>query len=502
MKGESEGQQPDALQAIMALRRVAGPAGQVAPAAARIELAEALSTVAESQPDQITPAAKLNILGQLIKAGKPGFKEHRDLYHALATSIATAKRAEAPELSSETVLEDLHSVVAGAAKFEETNSGQALPHHVTAFFMEDVCDTATVNVEGIDATWIFSEFETTAPFEDVAEWVDPNNWHKRSPTMFKGMEPVNGVTHIKGPAGVTQWHGLFLETVQLVDELKTQLWCDFYKMDDTFAGMTYSLAKSVDKQIDVDRGFLLVNNLGGSRHVKALKIVSFTEDVWDYVALQVCGMWTDFVKAAVEKGEKSDKLPGPEPGTVTSAIDQWASFATDSAQEYVGQSTSWARRVASGSYRSEDMVRDGARFWLQAYRDMLKAGALGDSILQQLAGGPRAPGQVIPLGVTTSAAGTIQPGSEGTTQPTPSLGPGGRLETTDLKRIGYPQAVIPAKSVKARPVKLAGDMSGVHIEADVSTARQGLYIGDVMDAQGNRAPVQLYVSRAVQRAGP
>ena len=37
--------------------------------------------------------------------------------------------------------------------------------------------------------------------------------------------------------------------------------------------MTYELDLSLDDEIDVDRGFLLVNNAGGVRRVKALKIV-------------------------------------------------------------------------------------------------------------------------------------------------------------------------------------------------------------------------------------
>ena len=55
-------------------------------------------------------------------------------------------------------------------------------------------------------------------------------------------------------------------------------------------------------EIDVDRGFLLVNDAGPVRRVKALKMVGFTDDVWDDVAAMVCPFWTSWVRSAVEGG--------------------------------------------------------------------------------------------------------------------------------------------------------------------------------------------------------
>ena len=40
--------------------------------------------------------------------------------------------------------------------------------------------------------------------------------------------------------------------------------------------MTYDLDLSLDNEIDVDRGFLLVTDIGTVRRVQVLKIVSFT----------------------------------------------------------------------------------------------------------------------------------------------------------------------------------------------------------------------------------
>ena len=68
--------------------------------------------------------------------------------------------------------------------------------------------------------------------------------------------------------------------------------------------MTYDLKDSVDDEIDVDRGFLLVTDAGRVRRVQVLKIVSFTTDWWDLVARLVCPFWTDWVRFAVRGGDQ------------------------------------------------------------------------------------------------------------------------------------------------------------------------------------------------------
>ena len=78
------------------------------------------------------------------------------------------------------------------------------------------------------------------------------------------------------PLGDEHWHGVFHEEVQLVKRVNTLLHCDYWRDGDRAAGMTYELDLSLDDEIDVDRGFLLVNNAGGVRRVKTLKIVGFT----------------------------------------------------------------------------------------------------------------------------------------------------------------------------------------------------------------------------------
>ena len=143
---------------------------------------------------------------------------------------------------------------------------------------------------------------------DVADWVDPRNWHTWGPLFFRRMDllmsPPAPVDISPPPPGDQHWHGVFHEEVALVQVLNTLLRCSYWR-DPAAAAMTYDLKDSVDDEIDVDRGFLLVTDVDGVRRVQVLKIVSFTTDWWDLVARLVCPFWTDWVRFAVRGGTKS-----------------------------------------------------------------------------------------------------------------------------------------------------------------------------------------------------
>ena len=497
----------------MSLHRAAGTIADLPPTTAAVDRGRALAVVASADASTVPTSSKLDVLGSLARAGLPGYTEHEAEYRDLAEAIGNPHG-----ITADQVIADVKAAASGTA-FSTTESGRTLPHHVTAFFMEDLCNTASVVVDGRGATWVFSEFETDAPYEDVAAWVDPRNWPERSPLMFKGMAPLDGIHAIESGAGVEQWHGRFLETVQLVDRLETELHCDYYRHGDLFTGMTYSFLSSRADQLDVDRGFLLVNDLGDSRHVKALKIVGFTNAVWNDVARWVCPIWTDFVRGAVRGGSSSGGLPASStPGTVDGVVQQWASMARTSVAAYTTMATEWAQEVGRGGYGPDRLVRDGARFWLQVYRDWANASATMYAALENLAQeppnatAPPVPLTPVPVGVAgpahRSAAvarvakAKLKPvpvdDQEGTTIPVLGLEPGGSVRSSHLNRIGAKGAVIPAEAISAQPTPLTETVTGVRIEADVTNIPEGLYVGEVLIGDGGRAsPVQLYVSRAV-----
>jgi hypothetical protein len=226
--------------------------------------------VADAPETEVSMGARLDVLHALAAADFPRFESNADDYTRLAQSIAGPNNVDA-----QTLLDDIKASAGGDTAFAATSTGQALPHSAAAFVGQDLCHTARVTVDGKPATWIFSEFETDASFEDLAEWVNPASWAKRGPMLFKKMELVGGApTSMSGIDARQHWHAEFLEEVQLVDRLKTILHCDYFSQTDQAVGTTYDLTFSVDHQITVDRGFLLATDVGnGKRRVKVLKIV-------------------------------------------------------------------------------------------------------------------------------------------------------------------------------------------------------------------------------------
>ena len=331
--------------------------------------AQALELVAQAPVDEIPESARLGVLFDLAGAHNPQYESAEQEYRQLASTVAGPHGLDTDQL-----LTDIKAAADGVA-FQSTTSGRTLPHQVTAFIGQDVCTTRPVSVGGLKGTWVFSEFETDAPFKGVVEWLDPRNWSTWGPTFFKRMDVVasDGPVAIGTPAD-DHWHGVFHEEVQLLWRLNTLLHCDFWTDREEAAGMTYELELSLDNQIGVDRGFLLVNDLGSVRRVKALKIVGFTNPLWDDVAMLVKPFWTDWMRAAVRDGSHTvPKAPTHVPAGATNIpsgdtgggalFGKWVEFFGDSARIYASLFDDVTSRLTSGSaYNPADCIADESKY--------------------------------------------------------------------------------------------------------------------------------------------
>jgi hypothetical protein len=356
--------------------------------------------------------------------------------------------------------------------------------------------------------------------------------------------------------GSEHWHGVFREQVQLVRRLDTLLHCDFWRDGDRACGMTYDLSLSLDRQIDVDRGFLLVVDQGATRRVKVLKIVGFTDDLWDDVAGLVCPFWTDWVRDAVEGGTTSTpqtpthQPPGPtrqpsEKPSSSERLDEWMQFFAESARVYTDMCDAIAGRVAQGSYDSGAATDDMRRYWTQIAQDWSRAWQYGMETLTEVsqqgldaglappgverdasrgfvsgvmstatsAMGGWLPGMAPAMKAATdaataattaaaaataaaaSAAGTLQ--AESTAIPVPGLAAGVQPRVRGLTCIEAGGATIPESAISVVVDALDDGTPAVRVSTTDTTAMAGLYVGVVDDQTGQRVtPVQLYLSRA------
>jgi hypothetical protein len=486
----------------------------------------ALQTLAEASEQEIPISARLAVLSDLAEARLPHYESYEAEYRLLAESVAQAR-----DLDTDQLLSDVKESARGIP-FPQTRNGKALPHHETAFIGEKVCTVLKVNVGGLTATWVYSEFETDAPFDRVADWVDPRNWPERGPLLFKRMDIVGaaGPVHINQPGGVRplgdeHWHGVFHEEVQLVRRLNTLLHCDYWRDGSRAAGMTYELTLSLDDEIDVDRGFLLVNDAGPVRRVKALKMVGFTADVWDDVAEMVCPFWTDWVRRAVEGGSSSTpKTPTHTPPGETGfrrllgeRFDAWGKFFGDSARAYVDLFDDVTSRISSSRYSTADLLADGTRYWSQLAKDWARAWTNGLEMLDEVAQEGLAAGFMPPdatrepaqAAATTTGARTAQAAAtttgartetEGMIIPVAGIGADDRLVSSDLVSIEAGGATITSQNIVATAQALGDGTYGALVHTTDRSVPPGLYVGTLMRTDGQiLAPVQLYVSRAVER---
>lgn len=507
-----------ALLSLHALTGESLPSPGLIPGMEPMATGPALVALAGAPVEDVPVSARLGVLGDLARAGFPDWETEEKSYLALVDSVASLRNLDSGQL-----LDDLRAMASDRVPFHVLPSGRALPHHEAAFVGQDVCTVRQVTVGGLQAVWVFSEFETDAPFDKVADWVDPRNWPRRGPLLFKSMQLVGGNQPVSlGPPGDEHWHAILKEEVQLVQRVNTLLHCDYWRDGARAAGMTYDLSLSLDNQIDVDRGFLLVNDVGGRRRVKALKIVGFKDAIWDRVAAWVCPFWTDWVRAAVQGGSQSAPIgpvdparsPGLDGGTDQcpwlEPAAQWIDFMGDSARTYLHLLDEIGMRQLDPDLSAADRVKDQRRVFSQLAQDWSKAWTFGLDTLAQVAAEGLENGVAPPdrsagargaaAGAARSATGGAAPttGSrytEGTVIPMADLTDQDSPTVSDLVSIEFGGAVIPAQSLATSVERLAPRSYGLGLRVQAASASPGLYVGHATTRPGaSPLPVQLYIS--------
>jgi hypothetical protein len=472
-----------------------------------------LRLVTEAPPDAIPVSARLAVLYDLAKADYPERAGNADAYRALAESAVQQRVLRDEPVDAGELLED----IAGAAKAGEPLSTRrtatAFAHRERAFIGEDVCTIQRVLVGGIRATWIYSEFETDASFASVAEWLDPRQWHALAPMFFKRMDPVGPAEPLAldaPPDGQPHWQGIFHEEVQLVRLVSTLLNCTYWRNDAGTAATTYDLDHSLDREIDVDRGYLLVTDAGGVRRVQALKIVSFTENLWDGVAVFACPFWTEWIRGAVRDATTSTPTPPTQtPGAGQSPLGQtaedWIEYFGEAVQSYLDLCTDTSTRMRSRSYTSAEALADGSRWWSQFAKDWARAwnnwlDTVKEVANEGLNAGVTPPGMPSERGRGTMRALATPVAADlgGVVVNVAGLGPAERPVCSELVSIERGAPKIPTAEV-AVTVEEAGGTRRVRLRTTSTSARHGLYVGRLhTPANPELAPVQLYVSRATR----
>jgi hypothetical protein len=375
-----------------------------------------------------------------------------------------------------------------------------------------VCMALPVDVEGNQAVWIFTEFETQQSLDNLREWLIPDHWPDWGGSMFKEMRPIGPVDLRPTRSSAQQTHSDYLEVVEIGGHrLETELRCEI-KSTKNWSAMSYDLDRSIGDQLNVDRGYLMAADVCGKRHVKALKVVGFTNTLLNTAATSVCPEWSQWVQVAVQM--EAAKLAGgtdPKPGSVGDSdptappsgaaadaaaftggvAEQWISCVNGMTEFYAPFTADVTERLASGRYSRVDAANDTSRLFQRLARDWSRFWQNGMESMSQWAE------------VTVRPTAGADPGRSGrslehTTLMVEARSGKARVSISDLTRVGRQAATIKAADVTISPpvIEDAG-CAYVTIQADTTNVPCGLYEGAlVAGAGGEQSPALFYVSHA------
>jgi hypothetical protein len=470
----------------------------------------AMRAVAAASEEEIGASARLAVLYDLARAELPDHPRLGDPYAVLAGATLALKPDHGPAFGPGDLVQDMTEAAAAQVPFATKRTAQAFAPYETAFVGENVCTVRPVTVNGIRATWIFSEFETDAPLDGVADWLDPRNWAKWGYLFFRRMDllgaPPAPLSINPPPEGHDHWQGVFYEEVRLFSPVNTLLDCSHWR-DPGAAAMTYDLSRSLDTQLDVDRGYLLVTDTGPTRRVQVLKIVGFTNDLWDRLARLVCPFWTDWIRGSLIGATESRPLtptqvPGVDVTACTATVDAWVRFLEASAVPYLDLGNAMGARIRSREYSTPDLIADGTRLWSQLAKDWARAWTALPETIEEVAreglgAGLTPPGVPREVGrhAVTDLLTATEPG--GTVVPVAGIAATDQLVCSELVAIGPPSAQLPAADMTVTVESLAGGGLGARVRTTNTSAPHGLYVGALRLPDGRAvAPVHLYISRA------
>jgi hypothetical protein len=380
---------------------------------------------------------------------------------------------------------------------------------------EVTCAAVAVDVEGKQAVWIFTEFETGESLKTLRDWLIPTHWPEWGGEMFKEMKPISSLNLRATPDDEHQIRSKYLEVVEIGGHrLETELRCEF-KSAKKWAATSFDLDRSIGDMLQVDRGYLMVADVGGRRHVKALKVVGFTNTLLNTVASEVCPEWSIWVQRAakVSAVQAAGGSIDPKPRSVGDAdprvswstagaaaftggvAEQMIGTVKDMAEFYAPFTADVTERVWSGRYSRVDAANDTGRLFQRLARDWSLAWQSGMDSISNWAE------------VTVRPTAGANPGrSARTVEHTTLLVKAGsdqsRVSVTDLTRLGDTSATIKASEVAITPpvIEEAGP-AYVTLQADTTNVPCGLYEGAlVAGAGGKEAPALFFVSHA-QPAG-
>jgi hypothetical protein len=255
----------------------------------------------------------------------------------------------------------------------------------------------------------------------------------------------------------------------------------------------------------------MVADAGGRRHVKALKVVGFTNTLLNTVATEVCPEWSVWVQRATAVGavQAAGGAIDPTPESVGDSdprvswsragaasfsggmAEQWISTTADMMDFYAPFSVDVGERLWSGKYDRVDAANDATRLFQRLARDWSVAWQAGMESIANWA-------EVSVRPTADADPDRSSRTTEHTTLMVKARADKARVSISDLQRIGRTPATIKSADITISPpvIEQAGS-AYVTIQADTTNVPCGLYEGVLVAGTGGKqAPALFYVSHA------
>ena len=374
------------------------------------------------------------------------------------------------------------------------------------------CTAVPVDVEGKQAVWIFTEFETDESLKNLRDWLIPENWPDWGGEMFKEMRPIGSVDVRPSKSNAQQTHSRYLEVVEIGGHrLETELRCEFKSTQDV--GGRQLRHGPQHRGHAPGRPRL---SHGGRRGRPTPREGPQGRRVHRYAAQhRRNGSLSGVEQLGAARGESgrgpgcrrlgepdsrlgrrlgSQQSPGP-PRAPQRSPAAWPSSGSSNVTDCVGFYAPFTvdvtERVWSGKYGRVDAANDTSRLFQRLARDWSRAWQAGMDNVSTWAE------------VTVRPTAGADPGdsartTEHTTLMVKARSDKAQVSISDLTRIGRTQATIKASEITITPavIQSAGH-AYVTIQAETSRVPCGLYEGAlVAGAGGKQAPALFYVSHA------
>jgi hypothetical protein len=367
----------------------------------------------------------------------------------------------------------------------------------------DDCDVVDVMVDGDDAVFLYTGFTTQAPYNALTGWLDPNDWHHRSPVLFREVTPAGRhMTESWGPYDF--WHETFKEQATPFANntvVTNMLACNHAELrGGGFAITSYDLSGD-DNEVLVDCGYLMIRHLGANQAASFVKMIGFENPAQNDLVWKLKHMWVSLIRAVAEGDAENRSSGQPTMGdaknvpddqtSVTELVRGWVDASTSCIQASGNLAGNLIGGFVGPSFGWDDFRRTVTGYWSDIAQHYVSAWSATQGSVARMSGNDQ----------TTASRAQLMMGPSTATSWVaiePDVSVGTPIQFGEMRCISDTRIVIPPNRIVGQVVADQNERL-IALRANSQGLRRGAYVGSA--EVGNRSvPTFVYVTGATVKA--